>query len=508
LGALALAATIQTHLTAVLLLLPVGVVGLVRLRRIKVGPLLIGMALFALSFLPFAVFQVRSGFSDLQVARQGIAGSPDVNLTALHLVLDLFRVGSPYEAALPDAVMAMGPVTRLQRLQPDVIAMGLLLGGFVYAVLCTAFCWRRERSKAVAALVLWLWFTIPILAFVPHTRLLFNYYFLYLLPVGTVLPALIVDRAYVGILGLARRWRDRGLGRVLQRVAPVIYVPLALVGVYQGTVDVLDQNYRATGAVGRQRIVDVQAGVETARALMDARPGCQFVVVADNPLWQATRFGLMNEFVGGDRVRMMDAGNAYLIPAPCAVYMLPLPHEEVRSWLETIAELLPSRTVCTPSETWRFYDLPHAARESAIAALQRDAPLGVWTNGLELLDFAIDGELAAHQEAATLTLAYTWMINEHLPEHLRADESSLRFANHLLQGTGTLVSQIDGVGFDSREWRVGDYARLVWRLPVPADLQPGEYALATALYSLPDVERVPLEDGRDHLVLRTVTLSE
>lgn len=37
LGALALAATIQTHLTAVLLLLPVGVVGLVRLRRIKFG---------------------------------------------------------------------------------------------------------------------------------------------------------------------------------------------------------------------------------------------------------------------------------------------------------------------------------------------------------------------------------------------------------------------------------------------------------------------------------------
>jgi len=75
------------------------------------------------------------------------------------------------------------------------------------------------------------------------------------------------------------------------------------------------------------------------------------------------------------------------------------------------------------------------------------------------------------------------------------------FGNYLLSEDGTLVSQFDSVGLDSREWHPGDVFQLSFQLPIPEDLSPGRYSLATARYFYPAVSRVPLDDGQGDLLI-------
>ncbi len=506
LGALCLSATIQTHLTTVTLLPALGIVALRHWRRLRIAPLLIGAALFVLSFLPFIVFHVTSGFSDFQAMRSGLDNRLDVNVSAIELALNLFCDQTIYNAPVTEHILSH-PVTRfLESLSLDTLTM-VLLGA---SILCALWYSVRPRNQgqpaASGALILWLWFCLPLLFFIAHTRLLYNYYFLYLMPIGPVLLAFAINRLYDHLVELGGQIRAPGLSRACRAAALAVFLPLILVSSYQTYGVIVDQNLRPQNQHGTQRIVDVQRAVDHARRLMDARPGCQLVVLADRPLWEDTRFGFLSEFVGRDRVRIVEMDAAYLYPDPCAVYFAPLRHPDVDAWLNQIAQPLPDQTVQTPTETWRFYDLPADRRAAIVAPLRAESPLGVWSNGLQLDALATEGIPTRDGETPTIVLTHTWEISAQLSPDLKNQMNALRFGNHLLLNDSTLVAQSDGVGADSREWHAGDVFQTVWALPVSTPLQPGNYALGVTVYSLPDIVRVPMQDGGDYLFLQRFPL--
>ena len=64
-----------------------------------------------------------------------------------------------------------------------------------------------------------------------------------------------------------------------------------------------------------------------------------------------------------------------------------------------------------------------------------------------------------------------------------------------------MAAQQDGPGFDSAQWRAGDRFVTFHPLPLPADLPPGDYRAAVALYTWPDIVRAPLADGADAAIV-------
>ncbi|MBX7254059.1 MAG: hypothetical protein K1X50_18925, partial [Candidatus Promineofilum sp.] len=98
-----------------------------------------------------------------------------------------------------------------------------------------------------------------------------------------------------------------------------------------------------------------------------------------------------------------------------------------------------------------------------------------------------------------LTLALTW-------EALARPAAAYHFGAYLLDANNQVIAQHDGPGFDSAQWRAGDRFVTFQPLPVPADLPPGNYRAAVALYTWPDIVRVPLADGTDLATVATWTV--
>jgi hypothetical protein len=189
----------------------------------------------------------------------------------------------------------------------------LLVLALFAAVVVVGARWRRlgrfrlPPGRLAATLILLLWILVPLLALTWHNYYLQNYYFLYVFPVPFVLLALLADQGFTRLTPvLARRG---GPTWTRWRWLPALaFAPLGLVALTQLAQDVLDQNQSAQGEVGRQRVLDVRSAIETGRALMARRPGCQFVVVSNGDQFDASRFGLMREFVAPGRVRFLAAG--------------------------------------------------------------------------------------------------------------------------------------------------------------------------------------------------------
>jgi hypothetical protein len=127
-----------------------------------------------------------------------------------------------------------------------------------------------------------------------------------------------------------------------------------------------------------------------------------------------------------------------------------------------------------------------------------------WVDGIDLLGYAKDGELAPGQ-MLTVTLFYrataaptaNYTAFVHLLGPARADGSPV---------WAQADSEPCGGGLPTGKWRAGDVVRDTVTLALPAALPPGEYRLVTGFYTWPDLVRVPLTDGSgDRVELTTLT---
>jgi len=504
-AAVCLSAVIQVHLTAVVLVPVLLVVAVVFRSQVRAAHLLAAAGVFAVTWLPFMLFEVRNNFVDWHALRTGLGLPAQVSAASLLILLDLLHGrGSLATLFLPAEQRAAfeGPLP-LAWIAGPVLAAAVAVAG-----VNVVRGWREmgastsqhaasatvspaaENDSRRADFVLLLWTLVPVIFYLRHNQYLQNYYLLYVLPAPFLLMARLADRFYRWLRALWPHAARSGFW------LPVLaFAPLALIAAQQARLDVLGQNRLASGEAGRQRVMDVQAAIDLSRALLAERPDCALVVMSNGAQFEASRFALLREFtrLGADppRTRFVSAAEGRLLPSPCAVFLEAEANPEALAWLAEVAAPLPAATVQTPAETWRFYDLPAQAREAA-AQLPAGAPLGQWSNGLALRQAHVEGVL---EPSGQLAVRLVWAVEQPAPPR------TIHFGVYMLGQPGTLVAQADGPGVDSTEWRTGDLFVTNFAVPLPPDLAPGEYEMAAALYYYPEIERLLLADGADLLYL-------
>jgi len=487
-GALFFSGTFQMHITS-LTLAPV-LIGLgLALRRQQLLAhrrwVMAALGLFVLSITPYLLFQLQTRLADWTAGETGLSGGLDVNFTAFELALDLLRSRNVFDIAglAGEQWQAVAPFWQMSDLVLGVWFSLALLGG---GILSHWLLGRSPEPRSTVWLISALWFVLPILPFIPHTRWVINHYFLHLIPAGFTLLALLSDTLYVW---LSERLSLGGFKRLGTGAALIAFIPLGLILMPQIGVDLTGQAIMASGLAGKQRAVDTQRAIDQARQLMGEYPQCQLVVLNEVPLWEDSRFGLLREFVDAERVRIIEPTATALWPSPCAVYFVASQPSSAPAWLAPVAQPLHAATIQTPEETWRFYYVSPTAQQTAVERLQRATPQAIWENDIQL------HQAVVHEDPSgqALQLNYVWVIGPRYRPPPPYATTSLRLGNYLLSLDGQLISQVDGVMSDSREWRVGDVIEQNWSLPIPNDTPFSATRVATAIYSLPDLHRIPLQ---------------
>jgi hypothetical protein len=331
-----------------------------------------------------------------------------------------------------------------------------------------------------SSLILLLWLTLPMLLFLRHTQYLQNYYFLYWVP------------AQILLMVLGAEWAQNGFSRIWpswQKLSWVAFVPLGLIaGQYVWTSGVGREVF-AEGRAGKQRVVDVDRVVTAAQRLLAKHPDCQLVVVSEGSSAEKSRLGLLREYFAHGRVRFMQAGVGFLVPPTCAVYLDVTSDRLAEEWLLSYAQALPSEAIATPEERWRFYELSASKRETLLMDWgTQSAPLAVWADSVELRSMQVPGQA---RTGDNLLVTTTWNLRDQIGPNLQ-------FGNYVLNEGLNVVTQADGTGIQSADWQTGDWFQMRFVLSLPADVSAGHYQWALTIYSLPQVERLPVtSNGSD-----------
>ncbi len=124
-------------------------------------------------------------------------------------------------------------------------------------------------------------------------------------------------------------------------------------------------------------------------------------------------------------------------------------------------------------------------RELDVAAVERFVNFG---DQIALLGYNVSHETAAAGDTVTVTLF--WQAQQPLAIDYQA------FV-HVLDARGGLVAQADKLNpgdFPTRRWPLDKYVPDVYRLALPGDLPPGEYAVAAGLWVQSEGWRLPVWD--------------
>jgi hypothetical protein len=99
----------------------------------------------------------------------------------------------------------------------------------------------------------------------------------------------------------------------------------------------------------------------------------------------------------------------------------------------------------------------------------------------------------------TATLLTFWRVTDPAavgPRVPPAFQTDAALFVHVLDARGSIVAQQDRLDAPSWDWQTGDRVAQLFRLPLPADLAPGMYAVETGIYNRSDGRRLPvLEAG-------------
>lgn len=466
----------------------VGTMGLVLLlfrRRVRwVHVLWAGLVFIAL-YLPYILYQISTNWADV-AAIGGVAGQDATFSTAaLRLSLDLIRVQGLFRA-VPRTILFDQLATLL-----FVLSLGLTLWRGWSARRAT----RPARdattlmpADSAAVLIITLWYLMPLLFYWRSGVYLQNYYLIGQWPAQFMFLGIGLDTAQ----RLVRQWVDghasapRWLG---WSAAALVALPLMAVLVFQVRFTLHYQDARAAGDGPAFQVRHARAAIQQANALLAEHADCHLVAVGVGHQVENSNLALLQEFTDPERILLADGDLGLPLPQPCAVYLNARPGSPAGFWLEASAERVPGAEVAVKDEVWPFYRWTAEPPADLTAA-------PTWTNGVALVGY-FRGD---PQRGRPLDMALTWEVVG------PPDGEAYHMGAYLLDEGEQVVGQQDGPGFDSVQWREGDRF-ITWHfVPVPDDLPGGTYRTAVALYSWPDVVRVPLTDGSQTAYLETIEL--
>jgi hypothetical protein len=259
--------------------------------------------------------------------------------------------------------------------------------------------------------------------------------------------------------------------------------------------------WQATGDLSLQRSEQLAGGnqgstlqvrhvrqmLSTATRLLAERPGCRMIIVSDGYNWESSDLGLASVWLSPFPVQFARAGLDLVVPQGCAVYLVGYRDHVTRDWLTVHAQQIPDADIPTPLGRVRFFELTTENAQAARRNMTAAPASCEWENGVRLLAYQSPDQARA---GATLPLTLTWQTDR------SSDGQIYHFGHYVLTANGKLVAQYDGAGFDSLSWQPGDIFVTHVSIELPKDLAPGSYDLKAGVYAYPQIEDVPLSDGR------------
>ncbi len=473
----------QVHPGSSAQLLAMGLVFALFWRRLRVWPLVAGAGVFVLLYVPYLLYERGVGWADvkamLELARRQAPLSP----ASLLVSFDLVRAQGLFTSA--------SYVVQFDRLATALMALSL-----VYAVGAVARALvRRQRDpqtvrKMAGLTVVLLWFVVPILFYLRPSHYLQIFYLIGQWPAHFILIGACLGGIQHAVERFALQIPRRAARRAVRALAWVaVPVPLlALVG-WQCTFNIQFQDARLQ-STGSTQVRHVRAAIQMARRLLVEHSDCDLAVVSEGHNLERSSLAPLREFTSPERVLLTDGRLAVPLPAPCALYLDALPGSRASAWLAATATPLPDMAIPVLDRTWQFYELPTelAGWEAGpTGGAVSQAHLATWTNGVALRHYA-HGQVIP---GATLPLTLTWAVEAQPPEVV------YHIGTYLLTIDNQVIAQSDGPGFDSIQWRAGDWFITWFDVAVPQDLPPGTYQIAVALYTWPALERVNLTYGEN-----------
>jgi hypothetical protein len=482
----AASAMTQVHPGTTIQVGTMGVALLIFRRRVRWSHVAWSALAFIVLYLPFIAYQFGTNWADLTTIG-GIAGQDATfSNAALLLSLDLVRVQGLFRAV---------PQTDFY----DILAAVL----FTLLVLLTLWrgfaLWRKAREEqghsvmlppgSVAVLIIVLWFVMPLLFYWRSGVYLQNYYLIGQWPAQFMFFGIGLDTAQRAVARWAADAKRPSARRLGQAAVWLLPIPLLAVLAFQLRFTLAYQDARAAGDGPTFQVRHARSAIAQANELLAANPECRLVAVGVGHQVENSNLALLQAFTDPDRIMLADGDLGLPLPAPCAIYLNARPGSPAGFWLEATAEPLPDAGVAVKDEVWPFYRWTAESPSETSGA-------PTWTNGVALVGY-FRGEPA---RGRPLDMALTWEIVG------SPDGQAYHFGAYLLGEDDQVMGQQDGPGFDSVQWREGDRFITWFLLPVPDDLPGGTYRTAVALYSWPDVVRVPLIDGTTTAFLETIEL--
>jgi hypothetical protein len=271
----------------------------------------------------------------------------------------------------------------------------------------------------------------------------------------------------------------------------VVPLPLLILLGWQTVSNLQFQDSRLQNEPVETQIRHVRSAIYFANQLMAEQRECQLVIISEGHSVEQSHLSLIREFTVPEQVLFADGRYALPLPSPCVFYLDSLPGSRASDWLAVNANPVPGAEIDVPRALWRFYELSTEGRIQTTSSFAPSDGSLQWTNGVALRRY----DRSEVTPGATLPIALYWSVVTSPPEAL------FHFGTYLLDGNDELIAQYDGPGFDSIQWRVGDDFITWTDIPIAPDLPGGEYQLAVALYSWPDVARVNLGTGENIAIL-------
>jgi 4-amino-4-deoxy-L-arabinose transferase-like glycosyltransferase len=479
---LALAACIQLHYSALtLVFLTVFLISLFWWRRWSWKVLAVVAVVGVLGFVPFlyldattiapdAITGQAHAFPNVTRIMQTVLYRKAVVDTTAFQMAWIMVTGSDLHS-LAGASEFRNYLDSLLPVAPVFIVLGVLvLVALAWALWRAAHAWNDARAKA--GFIVAMGMVFPTLLFVWHSTPVFPHYFILLYPWPYVLVAMFV----VWIAQQRPRWRVAWWGGAL-----IIVITAAQIYGYVSIMQFV-AGRNTPGGYGTPVGLTLQA-VRSAEQMAREMKG-HILVMADGDNVEADQVASIWDVLV-DPVfapRVVDRRRAMVYPtAPAALVYAPG------------ASGGGSATHIPLRRGEGEYSLIRWAGDTAPSKVGNLSPRGParWANGVQLLAAQLSGDV---RPGSTFRWQLTWRVDSAPPPGV-----DYHWTNQLYDGAGKRVGQMDGVGFPSRSWRVGDTVVTWFDVPIAPDAAPGMYTMRVGMYTYPDIETVPVIDGSGYV---------
>ena len=478
-----IALSVGCHLSAIYLIPVVIAALLLGWRTLRPLPVLVGLAPVAGLSAVYLWADLANHLGNVNALLAALREAGTVTPDALNYAL--WTSGGAHLSDLTDGAFAYWQAQTPAVLNWIDLAQMILLGLALsmVAVRSLFHLARREWQLMAVDAILVLWWCVPVVMQLRHSKPLQMHYLTPLYPVPFVLVALLIDQVLV--------WRRKNMA-VLRWIGAALVAGVGVIVLWQvlTTFRFTDFIARYDTSVGGYGL-PVRSALQVAQVTQDclavatcepAEGGIVVVTPGGDPLVneQATLFnvvlaGVPHRFANSDAGLILRPDEVTYIFTPGSERALQAFYGEVKAGT-MFTQSIPLRNGSQSS-----YEFVYVYRPTITQSLA--APAAQWSNGTQLAGYRTEtGETLKLSVLLSVTQLVTAGVDYH-------------WYNHVFSGTEK-IAQVDGGGIQPSNWRAGDILLHWFEIPVPQPA-PKNMTLRIGSYTYPAIQSVPvtLPDG-------------